>query len=744
MKYTINLISSKNLLFIFATCLFAISYIPIGNVSAQELKLERIPYQDVSSGSLYFKNDNSYFAALTQNSDYQVSINGLLARVNFTQTFKNSSDEYLEAVYVFPLIDDAAVDSMIMEIGERRIIGKIKEKNQAQKLYKKAKQQGKKVSLVSQQRPNLFTTKLANIAPGESIKISLSYLQSVTLNDETFSLRIPLTLTPRYIPSPLVSNNNTNSIDKEARRVENRLITSKINAHGWAVNNARVIDASEITPFQMRAETLNNDDSENLQQTVTLVINLNTVLPLTNVISRYHKINKDHLDNKLSISLLNEKILLNQDFVLQWQLAQGDSPKAAFFQQSDYVEDSTQALGGYHYGLLMVMPPKDAYAQPISKEVVYIIDTSGSMGGVAIRQAKQSLIAALDLLNSHDSFNIISFDDDTLSLFELSKPANMSNIKTAKHWLSKLNAGGGTNMYPALEQALQSSQDESTYRQVIFVTDGSVGNEDELFVLINRKLGNTRLHTIGIGSAPNGYFMSQAAKVGRGTYRYIGSTNEVKEKMTALFSQIGKPLMQDVKVTWPVDKVEMFPENIPDLYSGQPLLVSARWTQTADKRLTQTINVSGELASAVWQEKIDITNEEKEVTEKGAKQKVVDKGVAQWWAKQKINHLTVLQRRSSIEDKPKLKTQITQLALDHHLMSPYTSFIAVEEKISRKEGRPLNTKGIKNLMPKGSTQIVPLAKTALGLMSYFYIGLLFIIVAFFIQLKTKIDFRKSC
>lgn len=778
MKFTNNLAPSQNNsppIAIWAFIILFIAYLTIvGKVTAQELTVKNIPYQEISSGSLYFKNDKGYFPALTQNSDYQVSVNGLLARVNFTQTFKNLTNDFLEAVYVFPLVDDAAVDSMVMEIGERRIIGQIKEKHQAQKLYKQAKQQGKKASLVSTQRPNLFTTKLANIAPGETIKISLSYLQSIALNDETFSLRIPLTLTPRFIPLPLASNSNNSANSKEKEKsgiagLNNKIKTTKINTHGWALNNARVVDASKITPFQTRVGTFNKHNSESQQQTVTLAINLNTLLPLTHVMSRYHRITKMQSSDLLSISLADKRILLNQDFVLQWQLAQGEVPKAAFFQQSDYIPNSNtsnnKAQEGYHYGLLMLMPPKQDLAQAIDKEVIYIIDTSGSMGGVAIRQAKQSLITALDLLNHHDSFNIISFNSSTSSLFSISKLANFANIKQAKQWISKVEAGGGTNMYPAIEQALTFPKNKNAYRQVIFITDGSVGNEVELFNLIDKKLANTRLHTIGIGSAPNGYFMSQAAKVGRGTYRYIGKINEVKEQMAELFNQIGKPLMQDIKLTWPVAQVEIFPEQVPDLYSGQPLLISARWPKLVDEErvnnegevntnIKQVIKVSGTLTSTVWHEQVDITKEQKTKEQTlAAKEtpnlKIADNGVAQWWAKQKINHLSLLQRRSSTQNKTELKAQITQLALKHHLLSQYTSFIAIEENISREpnklvRNKSLKSKAIKNLMPKGSTQVIPLANTALGLMSYFYFSVLLIAAAIFIQLLARISVKTAC
>ncbi len=311
MNATNRLTPAKLLITIF-TWISMVHLFTVGETSAQPLNTDKIPYQDISSGSLYFKSVEGYNPALTQNSDYQVSVNGLLARVNFTQTFKNSSDDFLEAIYVFPLIDDAAVDSMEMEIGERRIIGKIKEKHQAKKLYKIAKQQGKKTSLVTEQRPNLFTTKLANIAPGETIKISLSYLQSIALNNETFSFRIPLTLTPRYIPSPHSRDIKTRNKDKEYSNVNKVVNTSKIDSHGWALNNARVADASEITPFQTRLDAYNKYDSVARQQTVTLSVKLNTILPVTDVTSRYHQVKKKQVNDTLTISLANEKEMLKE------------------------------------------------------------------------------------------------------------------------------------------------------------------------------------------------------------------------------------------------------------------------------------------------------------------------------------------------------------------------------------------------------------------------------------------------
>lgn len=721
------------------------------SVNAQDIINEDIPFDKISTGSLYFKQGEHYLPALTQQSDYQVKVNGLLARVNFTQTFQNSSDDFLEAVYVFPLIDDASVSSMLMEIGERRIVGKIKEKQRAQQLYTKAKTQGKKVSLVSQQRPNLFTTKLANIAPGETIKISLSYVQSIRLNDETFALRIPLTLTPRYIPVETRSNTTeTLPADKqnETDRVNHTSHTTRINSSGWAVNNARVPDASEITPFQTRLDP-NMDPLTNSQQLVSISVKVDGGLPLANITSLYHRINQAHDNNKHLISLKDKAVRLDQDFVLQWQLSQGNTPKAAFFKQTsagiqpshsqdgssqhDKEQYGNEKYQNYEYGLLMLIPPKAAAEKAITKDVVYIIDTSGSMGGVAIKQAKQALTKALDFLKPTDTFNIIAFNTNYQKMFSLNKQADSQQLTYAKQWISTLTASGGTNMYPAIEKALQSSLNTNTYKQVIFITDGSVGNETELLSLIDKKLGSTRLHTIGIGSAPNGYFMSEAAKVGRGTYRYIGSINEVNDQMTQLFSQISTPLLKNIELTWPTEQVEFFPKKIPDLYAGQPLLISARWLKEDIQPPTNlSFKITGQLADTTWKESVDIANNNMPINNK-----FEDNGVAQWWAKNKIDHLLTLHRRSDSDTQATLQSQVTKLALQHQLLSPYTSFIAIEEVVSRSQGASLKKQAIKNLMPKGSTQAVPLANTALGVIKYFYIGLLFLCVALITQLAIR-------
>lgn len=690
-------------LLLFVIILFSSSLNAKNTSDIENSLTPEIPFNEIKAGSLYLKSSAGYFSSLQQNSDYDVQVNGLLARVTFSQSFTNNSEEFIEGIYVFPLIDDAAVDSMIMEIGDRKIVGKIKEKIEAEKIYQKAKKQGKKSSLVSQQRPNMFTSKLSNIAPGETIKITISYLQSVNYRDDEFSLRIPLTITPRYTPRILNTKTEAGASHNEEIH-ENLQHTSVIDNSGW----------ESISPPQ----TYMSDG-----QKVNIAMVLNTGLPVINVVSHYHKIKKQKNHNRVELSLVDKNTMLDKDFVISWQIAQGQSPKAAFFQSTDE---------NYHYGLLMIMPPSSNQGQIINKEVTYILDTSGSMAGVAIEQAKQALVTALDLLNQDDAFNIIAFNSTSISLFPRSNLASQENKMTAKHWINQQQAGGGTNMYPAIAQALainkQQEGEQYTYRQVIFITDGSVSNELELFNLIDSHLGDTRLHTAGIGSAPNTYFMSRAAEFGRGTYRYIGNINEVNSQMHELFSDISQPMMKNITLHWPNEVIEYFPKFIPDLYQNQPLVVSARWPKSNNAQQDKDIQITGQLAGQNWQETIAI---------KGDSKNKKNLGIDQWWARQKIKHLNQEYQRSNEQDKLALKAQITNLALKHHLVSPYTSFVAVEEKISRDKTSKISTKKVANLMPKGSMQAIPLANTSLGLLGNLYLGSALLLVSLLLFIRFK-------
>ena len=296
--------------------------------------------------------------------------------------------------------------------------------------------------------------------------------------------------------------------------------------------------------------------------------------------------------NRALVYLAKDQEEADHDFELTWTVAPGAAPQAAVF---------TETIGGKDYALLMVVPPApDAAAKAalarVPRETILIVDTSGSMQGASIEQAKAALGEALASLTERDRFNVVEFNSVTRPMWPAALPATASNVRTALDWVAKLRADGGTEMAPALTFALDGGDTPGYLRQVVFMTDGGVENEGELLRLIAQRLGASRLFTVGIGSAPNSHFMTKAAQFGRGTFTYIGDVREVHEKMSQLLAKIEAPVLEDVQVRWADGTpVETFPERVPDLYLGEPVLVSASAASFA-----ATVIVSGLRGNQPW------------------------------------------------------------------------------------------------------------------------------------------------
>lgn len=647
-----------------------------------EATLATVSLDDISAGQLLFKTDTGgeYIESLLLESRAHFSINGMLARVSISQQFENTSDEWMEGVYAFPLPEDAAVDYMRIRIGERIIEGKIREREEAKKIYQAAKASGRTASLVEQERPNLFTNSVANIAPGETVEISIEYLQTVRYDQGRFELRMPMTLTPRYIPGNELAAQALDDTGTQSLHVEQGM--------GWASATDEVPDAQRITPYMRSntASTMDADGQAELVNPIRITGELNMGMPLQGVDSQYHNIILERSDDLYEFHLLNDWVAMDHDFVLRWEPVVGQEPQAAVFSES---------IDGEDYAMLMIMPPqlKGANGQVLNlalpKEMIFVVDTSGSMSGVSIKQAKFSLLYALEQLQPGDRFNVIEFNSDTHTLFPQPVLADAQNLQQAMDYVDNLKADGGTNMYPALQSALWQNTDEAYLRQVIFITDGAVGNEEALFGLIHNDLGSGRLFTVGIGSAPNSYFMRKAAEFGRGSFTYIANVGETHVRMRELFTKLQSPLSFDIEVQWPHGAVvEAYPERIPDLYAGEPVLVAAKLDV-----LNGAIQVTGKTADQAWQRDLMI----QEVGEHD--------GVATLWGRRKIDQL--LDAKAAGADAQMVREQVLETALTHQILSPYTSFIAVEEAIRRPEKAALNEEAVANAMPKGQTMATP-------------------------------------
>jgi Ca-activated chloride channel family protein len=266
---------------------------------------------------------------------------------------------------------------------------------------------------------------------------------------------------------------------------------------------------------------------------------------------------------------LAESDVKRQDFVLNWQLELGSKPTSAHF---------TQFVNGSEYGMIVLYPPLPNEQLVLDREVIFVLDTSGSMSGEAIVQAKQALAYAIDDLSTKDKFNIIEFNSNADILWRKAKFADPQNKISAFDFIAKLRANGGTEMHQALSMALLSEADPALFKQILFITDGSVSNEANLMRLIEENLKQARLFTIGIGAAPNSYFMTEAAKSGKGTFTFIGDTKQVKRKMAELMSKINSPALTDIKLNLKgiqqYQQFEMYPNVIGDLYSSDPLVLT--------------------------------------------------------------------------------------------------------------------------------------------------------------------------
>ena len=651
---------------------------------AAAISAQPLVHAKSSAGELEITHsDGSQQSALLLATHISGDVNAMVASITVRQNFKNNSDQWVNGRYVFPLPEGAAVDSLKITVGERIIDGVIKEKTEAKKIFDHAKKAGKKAGLLEQHRPNLFSISVANIAPHEEVITNITFIDRVHYENDTFSLRLPTTITPRYIPGAPIKSILQAQLELE-QQFEESSHEQNIEQFGWAANTDSVSDASAITPPQTHAT---DGETPNL---FSLALSINAGLDLHTVSSQTHNITTHFMtDKEVDINLANSLESMNRDLLITWQPNVGQAPKAALFQQQ---------MGGDYYSMLMLVPPEANSSISLPRDVTFIIDSSGSMAGESMRQAQRSLHQGLAHLSANDRFNIVDFDSSYRPLFKQSQAANTNNLQQARLMIDQLNADGGTEMLGALSFALSqtAAHEKNEYlRQVIFITDGAIGNESELFSLLKTKLGDARLFTVGIGSAPNTYFMNKAAKYGRGSYTYINDTQQVSQKMAALFKRITSPVMKNLQIDWNQSGYEQYPEKLSDLYAGEPLNVVVKSNKPIIKA-----TIDGKMLNTAWQQKV-----------KRGKSKYSDTDdLDTIWARQKV---ASLMDQLATQEIPleKAKAKIVKLGLAHHIVTKFTSFVAVEQAVSKPKGVKAQQKNVANLMPKGSTMVAPSTAT---------------------------------
>lgn len=598
---------------------------------------------DAQRGELLYRDkDGGLWQSVPMlSTEVEMGIGGASARVALVQRFKNASSQWLEGIYVFPLPENAAVDSLRLKIGERVIEGRIAERQQAKKEYDRARDSGSRAGLVEQERANIFTASVANIGPGEEIEVRLGYAQPVERSGLAYRLRFPMVVGPRYIPQDAI-----------------------VVAGGASIAVPRVPDAARISPPVL-------NPSMGPVNPVEIAVHLDPGFPIERVNSPFHAVDtKQDATGAWTITLADGAVPADRDFELEWTPAPSNAPQARVF-----AETQQEA----RYALLTLLPPTSGTSETgpaLPREAIFIIDTSGSMSGDSIGQAKQALNLALQRLTSRDSFNVIEFNSRARRLFARAEPATPEFLRRAQAWVDALKAEGGTEMRAALDLALDGNTDPTRLRQVVFLTDGGVAEEEALLDQVRRRLGDTRLFTVGIGSAPNGYFMRKAAEVGRGSVVYIGKPEQVGERMTELFHRLERPAMTDLAVAWPMGALgasaDSLPSPLPDLYDGEPILVAARLpVGTAGP-----VVLTGKIAGKPWRTELTLGQQDDPPA-----------GVPAMWARRKVE---ALEDQAFAGARPEqIRDQVLQVALHHSLVTKYTSLIAVEAAPARPENAPL-------------------------------------------------------
>ena len=561
--------------------------------------------------------------ALMLDTEVFIEVTGMLAYSTVEQRFVNATGEWAEGRYVFPLPDDSAVESLIIRVGGRLIEGEIQERGQARQTYDQARREGRVAGLVEQDSASLFTTSVANIPPGEEVVIQVGFRQVVSFEHGRFSLRFPTTVAPRFAPADT---------------------------------------PSEPGPGGLTAEP----------NPLKLTVDLRPGMELAALESSFHAIDSDYDGERWQVRMAGDLEGSRKDFELVWLPAARDGVSSTVFRQR---------LAGQDHALVLLVPPVRFDSTQTAREVILIIDTSGSMQGDAIVQARDSLLFALDHLSAGDRFNVIEFNSQTRSLFPQPVAASNRHVNHARDFVGRLAADGGTVMAPALKQAMAPGQADGHLRQIVFVTDGNIANEDDLIAAIRRDIGSSRLFTVGIGHGVNSQFLGDAARHGRGSYTFIGERHQIHQRMSELTRQLTRPVLHDIELHW-TDAVDRYPERIPDLYTGQPLMLSVR-----SDRLSGEVLVVGMSDGRPWQQAIPLE------TFQSAS------GVAAHWGRAAIQ--AELDRRYQGASADEVRARVLDLALEYQLLSPFTSLVAVDRTPSRSRQMALRRHDVPSNLPHG-------------------------------------------
>ncbi|MBI5486566.1 MAG: VWA domain-containing protein [Deltaproteobacteria bacterium] len=586
-----------------------------------------------------------------KHTEVTAEVSGFLARTVVEQQYTNPFQQVIEAVYVFPLPAMSAVNDFVMEVRDRKIVGLVRPRAEAERIYAEARARGQTASLLTQERPNIFTQSVANLEPGGEVRIRITYFESLLYEEGHYEYVFPMVVGPRYIPgSPQAA-------------AETGGAASPAGGGGTSPATDLVDDADRITPPVLRPDQRSGHD-------IGITVKLDAGLPIRDLVTPTHCVQIDEYDvSRRVVSLSDRDTIPNRDFVLRWSV-DGETL------QLGMLTHRTEAGG---FLALMAQPPAEASdAQVMPREITFLLDVSGSMQGAPLDLSTGVVRRSLDALRPDDLFNIFFFASGNGQLWQTPRPNTVANVSEAKAFLAQLEGGGGTEMLDGIRRALHGEHDRRRLQMFVFFTDGFIGNDDSVLEAIRDERGEARFFAFGIGSSVNRYLIDGIAQFGKGASHVVLPREGQNEERAAgrLFDLIDSPVLVDVSIDWnglPVEDV--FPREIGDLFAGQTIAVVARYSREA----RGTAYVKGRVGDRTVQFPIEV---DLPADDSG------NEALAPLWARWKIAELSGT-RSETAADAENLERQITDVALEFRLMSPYTAFVAVDESRVVGDGQPL-------------------------------------------------------
>lgn len=575
-----------------------------------------------TTGSLIGRLKNKEIPLPLKHTDVKATISAYIASVNVTQQFHNPYDQKIEAVYVFPLPHNAAVNEFIMTIGERRIRGIIRERKEAEEIYAAAKQQGYTASLLTQERPNIFTQSVANIEPGKQVDIFIRYFHTLAYDDGWYEFVFPMVVGPRF--NPPGSKDGVGSVGR-----------------GKSGTSGQSTEVSYLKP------------GERSGHDIAVSVDIHAGVNIEDLTCRSHALKQvKHAADRFTVSLNPNDTIPNKDLVIRYKVA-GEKLKANWLSHKGEKDN---------YFTLMLYPPKELQSlkrHPL--ELVFVLDCSGSMNGRPLEQAKAAITRALQQMQPDDTFQLINFSNDARQLGNRPLPATPQNIRKGLDYLAKLNSEGGTMMIEGIKAALDFPHDAERLRFVCFLTDGYIGNENEILAEINKRLAASRIFSFGIGSSVNRFLMDSMAKAGRGTVAYLGNNESAADLMDLFMKRISHPALTDIAINWNgLQVTDVFPKRLPDLFPGRPVIITGKYQGQPHGSIALRGNVGGQKVEM----RVPVRSDDSSKP-----------GLAAVWARHKI---AALAEEAIINPSGRLVDTIKQVALDHNLMSAFTAFVAVD------------------------------------------------------------------